>query len=567
MRLWVSAIVIVLLVVWMHAPLFDGGLLGASGTDVFRAVWGFDHQARGLPLPFWTDRVGFPAGEKLVILPFASAIFGAPLHLLFGAWAGYDAWMLALLAAGGVATAWWVGEVSRSPSAGLMAGVAMVVQPSVLLALTDGTPEHVAFWALPATLAALWHTSRSPLARWPVLAGALATIVALDSPYHAIFAVPLVPVAMWRCTWRGRLRFIGAATAGVVLVAFLYYKLPLAGPLDNRWDNAAKLSVWYQWDMRRVKTAWDHTYTPAFIPIFSVLAAVGLALLRPARAAIWFGLALVCFVFAMGANADNTAFLGRWMGGAGTSIGEGIAWINEHLAPSAIRFPRRWLVPVALCLWTAAGIGLSRLPAEWMRLAVAGLVSVGVTWLTLDRTGYRQGFPELAVPTPAFAEFVRDNEVEGAAVILPTQVGASRKHERFELPIYASLDESIRSADMPFIQVAIGRSVVNAPQGLFTMVARRPQSERATRFLQDLNDLCTPQTTGTPIAPSALQEPANRVAVANELVARGLRFVVLDEAVYGAEGLSYARLPFADHLAEERHFDDGTGVTVFVLKP
>ncbi|GDX78328.1 hypothetical protein LBMAG42_01390 [Deltaproteobacteria bacterium] len=567
MRLPLTALLLVLLVVWLHAPLFHGGLLGASGTDVYRAVWGFDHQTRGLPLPFWTDRVGFPAGEKLVILPFFSTLLGAPLHLIFGAWTGYNLWMLSLLVLSGVATAWWVEEVSKSPSAGLMAGVAMVVQPSVLLALTDGTPEHVAFWALPALLCSLWITSRSPLRRWPIIAGVFATIVALDSPYHAIFAIPLVPFALWRCTWRGRLRFGATALAGAALVAGLYYMLPLAGPLDNRWDNAAKLSVWWQWDMHKITKPWDHTYTPAFIPALTLVAATILAFFRPARTWPWLLFGLLCIGLALGAYAENGAVLARWWPGVGKPIGAALIWLNDHLAPTAIRFPRRWLVPAALCFWTAAGIGLSRLPKEWMRAAVGVPVALGAVAITLWTTGYREGFPSIDPPAPAFATFIAEHGGEGAALLLPAVRGASRKHERFELPIYASLDESIRSSDLPFLQVAIGRKVMNAPTGLFTMIARHAQSERVTRFVQDLNDLCTPQTMGMPIAPSATQEPQQRVAIANALVDMGLRFVVLDEEAYGVEGLAYARLPFKDHLAEERHFADGTGVTVFVLQP
>jgi len=199
-RLWITAIVLVALVAWLHSPLMQGGVIGAPGTDVFRAIWGFDHQARGLPFPFWTDRIGFPAGEKLLILPFVSSLLGTPFHMLLGPWAGYNLWMLTLLAAGGVAMAWWVYEATRSPSAGMMAGVGVVTQPSIFLALTDGTPEHVAFWSLPALLAALWQTARSPLWRWPLLSGGLATVVALDSPYYAVFAMVLVPYALWRCT-------------------------------------------------------------------------------------------------------------------------------------------------------------------------------------------------------------------------------------------------------------------------------------------------------------------------------------------------------------------------------
>lgn len=567
MRLWHSALLLVLLVVWMHAPLAQGGLLGESGTDVFRAVWGFDHQARGLPLPFWTDRVGFPAGEKLVILPFVSSILGAPLHLLLGPWAGYDLWMLALLATGGIATAWWVGEVSNSPSAGLLAGVAMVTQPSVLLALTDGTPEHTAFWSVPALFAALWITARSPLRRWPVAAGVLATIVALDSPYHAIFVVPVVPWLWWRCTGRGRLRFALTAGVGALVVGLLYYKLPLAGPLDNRWDNAVKLSVWAQWDLRRVSGAWDYTFTPAFIPVLSLAAAAGLAVLRPGRSWPWGLAALGYLVLALGANSDNPATLEAWAGGVGSAVGSAISAVNELVAPEAIRFPRRWLVPAALCVWTAAGIGLSRLPAEWMRLAVSLPVGAGLVWLTLDRTGYHEAFPRIEPPSPEFATFVREHPTEGAVLILPTVRGARRKHERFELPIYAGLDESIRSADLPFLQVAMGRPVVNEPDGLFTMIGRRRQADAVRRLVQDLNDLCTPQTVGTAVAPSALQEPERRAEAARYLVGRGLRFVVLDEAAYAAEGLEWARKPFAGLMDEERRFEDGTGVSVFVLKP
>jgi hypothetical protein len=566
-RLWISAIALVALVAWLHSPLVGGGLLGAPGTDVFRAVWGFDHQVRGLPLPFWTSRVGFPAGEKLLILPFVSSLLGAPFHVLFGAWSGYNLWILTLLAGGGVATSWWVFEATRSPSAGLLAGVGMVTQPALFLALTDGTPEHVAFWSLPALLAALWQTAGSPRWRWPLLAGILATVVALDSPYHAIFAVLLVPLALWRCTTVGRLRFGFIALLGAALVALLYYKLPLAGPLDNRWDNAVRLSVWWQWEAGKVSKPWDFSYTPAFIPVLSMVAAVAVALLRPARSGPWLLLGLLCLVLALGGNLENPVALGRWIPGVGEQIGDGIVWFNNQFAPEAIRFPRRWLLPAALCMWTAAGIGLSRLPAEWMRLVVGCVVALGTVWTSLDTTGYRQAFPQFDVPTAAFATFVAEHETAGAALVLPTIRGASRKHERFELPIFAQLDDAIRSADLPYLQVAMGRAVVNEPQGLFTMVAINKQNPGLTRMIQDLNDLCTPQTTGMPIAPSATQEPATRVLVARDIVARGLRFVVLDEEAYGETGIAYARLPFERHIDEEKHFADGTGVRVWVLKP
>jgi hypothetical protein len=41
---------------------------------------------------------------------------------------------------------------------------------------------------------------------------------------------------------------------------------------------------------------------------------------------------------------------------------------------------------------------------------------------------------------------------------------------------------------------------------------------------------------------------------------------VVDEAAYGESGLEHLRIQLEDHLADTRHFDDGTGVTVFVLR-
>jgi hypothetical protein len=49
------------------------------------------------------------------------------------------------------------------------------------------------------------------------------------------------------------------------------------------------------------------------------------------------------------------------------------------------------------------------------------------------------------------------------------------------------------------------------------------------------------------------------------LVKKGLGYVIIDEASYGTDGMALARLPFADATTDDRHFDDGTGVTVLVL--
>ena len=135
------------------------------------------------------------------------------------------------------------------------------------------------------------------------------------------------------------------------------------------------------------------------------------------------------------------------------------------------------------------------------------------------------------------------------------------------MPVFANLDPVLVSADQPFLQVALGRALVNSPQGLFTMQPKKRVDGEVERFFQDLNDLCNPQTTGNEVPPSALQEPEKRARIASTLVEKGLRFVVLDDEVYAPAGLELAALPFAAHLEETRQFEDGTGVTVLVLKP
>lgn len=562
---WI-ALALLLLVFGLHAPILaDGMLLGAPKTDALRAVWGFDHQARGWPLPFWTDRIGFPVGVKVLILPFASSMLGAPLALL-GAVRGYSLWALGLCAMTGIATAWWLRTLTGSHAAAAMAGAAMVLQPSMLLALTDGTPEHVAFWGVPALLGALWMARGPAPAPWGLVAGAAATLVAMDSPYHAIFAVPMVLALLPGTPRPALLRFFAASALGGLVLVGLYWGLPLAGPLDNRSQNAVKLPVWWEWESGRRPSPWDHTYTPAFVPAASLLAAAVLALLRPRRGGAWIAIALLAFAFALSTATENVVAFRRWGGAAGEAFGNGIVWVNETLSPDMIRFPRRWLTPATFALWTAAGIGLTRLPREWMRWLLAAPVAAGTLALTLKETRYAEALPGFHPPDPAFAAFIRESELDGEVLIAPQIRGALRKHERFELPVYADLGPTLTSADMYWLQVAVGRGVVNSPQGLFTLVARAAPPEELGKFMRDLDDLCKPQTTGDPIPPSATQEPERRAAQGARLVEAGLRFVVLDEAAFGAEGLELARLAFAGHVTEARHFDDGTGVTVFVLE-
>ncbi|MES2638778.1 MAG: hypothetical protein V4850_04830 [Myxococcota bacterium] len=571
---WV-ALALAVLVAWVHAPLFaSGGILGAPGTDVIRAAWGLDHQARALPgLPFWTDRVGFPEGVKIIVLPMISSLLGAPLHALLGPITGYDAWVLALVWASGFATAMLVRTVSGSAAAGLLAGATIVVQPMLLLAITDGTPEYVALWPLPTALLATWAAARPGIAgptslRMPIAAGLLWGVVALDSPYHAVFGLPFLPIVAWGMSRRNLLVFAIAGLVGGALLVAAYVGLPVGDVEDQRrGTNAVQAAVWYQWETGTTNKPWDYTLAPGFVPLATVAGALALAMLRPLRALPWVLVAVLCFVVAMGASEENASWLGRTYGATAGKVGNAVAALNEALPVPVVRFPRRWLVPGALALATAAGIGLSRLPRGWPRVAVAIPLAVSVVVHTLALTGYRAALPVFPAPTAAFADFILTHEADGAVLALPTIRGSSTIATRREdIPIWAGLDPAIRSADQLWIQLATGRATVYVPEGMRTMERRTAREQETQKLLRDLDDLTIPQTQGRPIPPSATQEPPRRAAAARRLVQRGLSFVAIDEVLYGPEGIALARLAFTGHIVEDRHFDDGTGVTVWVVE-
>ncbi|MFZ5479838.1 MAG: hypothetical protein ACOZNI_23945, partial [Myxococcota bacterium] len=310
----VNAALLAALVMWVNAPLLrEGGLLGAPGTDAPRAAWGLAVTADALPgLPFWTDHVGFPVGVKLLALPMVSNVWGWPLHAALGPVLGYDAWILALTWAAGLAAALLVEEVSGSAAAGLLAGALLVVQPMLCLAISDGTPELVAFWGVPATLLALWRARRAAGLGWPIAAGLLGGATALDSPYHAVFTLPFVPVAVWGTRPRNLVATALAAGLAGAMIVVAYWGLPLSASDENRATNSTLVRVWWQWEHGTNKRPWDFTLGPGFIPVATIAGALGLAALRPLKALPWVLVAAACLALSLGPARDNVEQL-AWL--------------------------------------------------------------------------------------------------------------------------------------------------------------------------------------------------------------------------------------------------------------
>jgi hypothetical protein len=359
-----------------------------------------------------------------------------------------------------------------------------------------------------------------------------------------------------------------ATALGALAVAGAYVGLPVGDVEDQRrGTNAIQLFVWNQWETGKTSGPWEYTLAPCFVPVTTIAGALGLAALRPLRALPWVLGALLCFVLALGDSAENALWLEHAFGPTAGAVGRAVVTFNQHVHVPIVRFPRRWLVPGAMGLGVAAGIGLSRIPYEGVRFLIACVAAYFTVTHTLALTRYQEAIPSFPEPQADFADFIRDYPEKGAIIALPTiRAAKSAAARREDVPIWAELDPNLRTADQFWIQTATGRATVFLPLGMRTMQRRTDRERENGKLLRDLDDLSLPQTTGDPIPPSATQEPHRRAAAAARLIAKGLRFVAVDAKLYGADGLALAKLPFTGHIVEERTFDDGTGVVVWVLK-
>jgi len=570
---FLSSVGLLAVVTWYAWPaLAAGALIGAPNTDVVRAAWGLEHTWESLPwLPTWTSRVAFPMGATMLLLPQVSMVVGAPLVGVFGPVIGYDLWIVALWAAAGIASAFLAFRLTGSAAAALLAGTVMVSQPMLFYAVTDGTAEFVAWWSVPAALgavhAARWTPTGARLSRllWAVAAGVLLCIVAIDSPYHAVFCTPFV---LWVVNWRGwaAYRSTGAVLlVGLALLAALYVDFPLAAPQDNTARNSVSLLVWQQWEAQRVQR-WDYTLGTGFVPWRVLAGLLALSLLRPFKALPWLVIATLALGSALNTHPDNLKVLQGWLGSLGLAINAGLAWLNTHLSPPIVRFPRRWLIPMAQAMAIAAAIGLTRIRQERHRWLLVVPACVALVAHTESVTHFRADLPRFVPPSPAFTTFIAESENPGAVLFLPRVRRARQWTDRQRLPVFADISNDIASADQLWLQVACRRPSTCWPDGLRTIALRPIQDPLTEHLFHFLDDLSTFQTTGQPPPNSVFDHREEHPGTAESLVEAGLGFIAIDDAAYREEDIALIRWAFATTLAGERHFEDGTGVTVLQLR-
>lgn len=557
---------LVIWLLWPLGPWLGTAILGEPGSDALRAMWGLDHLRRSiLPpnTPIWSSEAGFPAGVVALPLPFVSGLLLAPLGVIFGPVAGYNLALGALLWAAGLGAAALVRALGGGWGPGLAAGAAWIASPMLLHAIADGTAEHAAVWLLPGFLALAAGALQRGGVRAGAWAGVVGGLVALDSPYLAIYAViatlglaPMLRAAQGRAA-RGFA--LGAAPFAVLLLA-IYRQFPLGSdgglPLEQLQAlNATHLPTW--------ATVWAQGHqpgdpTPTAIPRGLLAGGLALGLAGGRRAWAWLGVAALMVLLSFG-RSDTLPIA---------------CSINEQLyrlpGVGGLRFPERWLVPASLALAVAGALGLGRGLASLragpgLRAGVCAVLALGAFAQGARDSGLRRDLPLASVPDPSFAAWLREQSGSGAYALLPqvrpaAPVGAGAR------PVFAGLGSAYTPADAELIQVRVGRPSTGAP-GLQTL-ARRDEDPRVLRLLSDWDDLTHPALTGYPIPPGADDPRADRVRgeALDLLIDAGLRWLIIDEAAYAGAGLDALRRQLGDRLTEERRFDEGTGVLVWEIQ-
>ncbi len=595
-----TALLLVLLVLWTLHPVwpdtFDH-IVGDPDTDAIRGMWGLDHLRRSLlppDTPLWSWQVNFPHGVLALVLPYTTGVMLAPLGAVFGPVAGYNLAIGAMLWAGAFATAWLVRSASGSWAAGAAVGGAMISQPILLHSVADGTPEHVAIWGIPAFLAAAVKALRSKAPLWGLVAGVLAFAVAMDSPYHAIYAaviavivLPLVLVGHWESGRRAELgltlgALIGAAAFGALVMGLLFRNFPIEEKVGLDPDallnmNAADLHTWWQFDFAPVQER-DPSLAPTLIPTYWLWGCLALGLLGAPRSLPWMLAGALMVMLSFGLNKLLPAELAQWLGAPGGWTGAMILRANDALYDlpglSSLRFPRRWLVPAAMTFAVGAGFGLRRLFTLLRRFrvdrfgvpVVAVALAVAGTQAGIQSSRVHTMFPMQALPPVQFADWIADQPGDGAVVLIPQSRPAPRTGKRGDLPVFASIAPSLSSADEQYLQVRYGRPSVSYPT-LKTLVPMRFDAD-VYRLMRNWDDLAHPMLSGNPIPRSAYDEHSEggRQATIQRLREAGLRFVVIDRAAFDDEAIGILDRQLQPHVAGVHDFEDGTGVRVYELR-
>ena len=591
-----AAGLIAICVYWIlipNSPQLNTAIIGDESTDAIRGLWGFDHVRRTLippNNPVFTDHVNFPAGATLLTLPWITSLLMTPLGSLFGPIVAWNLSIAFMLWAFGFSTAWLIQKMTDSWAAGILFGGLMTTQPMLMHAIGDGTPEHLSLWGMPFFLGALWTALSRGSTKWAIIAGLTAFMVAMDSPYHAIYSaiagVAIAPWALlrrWSPTQRTEISwtisaFLTVSAIGALLVLLLYQGFSIKTNVDAEKlsllkMNAVDLRSWWQHDFKDAFNR-EGSLAPTAIPTISFISALILLVIGAPKSLPWGFAGLFMLLLSMGLNPDLPVHLSQWMGGLGESMGEMILTFNSYLynypGIGEIRFPNRWLIPAALMFYVGGSYGLAKLYrlkilkrfAFWLSgiLLFIGLI-VNVKSSRIDL-----GFPLQSVPKIEFAEWIAEHPEEGAVLLIPQIRPPPKSGKRADLPVFADLGDSLSSSDAQFFQVIHGRKMYTKPN--LKTLNKNDQDPNIFRLVRNWDDLAKPKLQGEDIPPSAYDSrmDGQRNLSIQALQEAGLKFIVADLGAYNDEAMEIIRTQLGMRIDDETTFDQGDGVIIFTLR-
>ena len=596
---FITAFVLAVCVYWILIPIWPNistHILGDPETDAIRGMWGFDHIRRSLippQTPIWSNLINFPAGAMFLPLPWTTSILLAPLGMIFGPFVAWNLSVAFMLWGFGMSTAWMVRTLTQSWPAGLLIGSFVITQPLLLHAIGDGTLEHIALWTVPLFLGSAWRGIHNHSTKWSLFAGIFAVLIALDSPYHAIYtavaSIFVLPFAFVR-RWSPKQRFellwsmttlLITLLLGAILLLVLYQGFSIksatgADKIGLLKMNAADARNWWQHDSLN-EFVRDSSLAPTLIPSLILVISIVLIFVGLPHSLPWFFAGILMLTLSMGLNGRVPLHLGQWMGSTGQWIGETVIDTNRRLYAfpgiGQIRFPMRWLIPSALMFFVGASHGLRRLynlPFIQKRkyahtytfvfstfFALVGLI------ISLQSSRIDIGFPMHQLPEVQFAEWIKKQEGSGAVLLLPQMRPPPKSGKREDLPVFANISQLLSSADAQYFQVIHGRPMYTKPS-LKTLSAS-DQQDIVARLVRNWDDMAHPMLTGNEIPPSAYDpRSANtRAAAFQALLKSGLQFIVVDLGAYNDEAQTILRSQIQGNVKEEIQFDEGDGVLVF----
>lgn len=583
--------------IWLHWPVISGtgkAILGEN-PDAILSVWSLELVRPGHMLGPWTWYLNPPKGA--IALPgglFTDGLL-SPLTVIFGPVRGFDIAIALALVLGGLACGWLVRELTGSWALGALAAGVVVGEPAILQLVRDATMEHLAFWPLPAGLAALFRAFREGESRYAALGGFFFSILPIESGYgpaYAALVVPLVLVpALWTA-WRdprvgsSRLkRLVGVAFlagAPVLLGSILLFRMADLGTLRGLAGEAAgrnALDLWAWYDFRHTG-GWlapgphptGAVFGPFVFPVMLILSAIG-----GRRALPWLVVALLSFVLALGDSASNLQYLEAHLGAPGVRLGGWIVAFNHSLLEvfpfSYVRFPRRWLIVTTIAGTCGASLGLLRFQGLARRLtlppvlAVANGALLGVLIATsIQRVaGYRVGLPSLTLPEVQACHWIAGQPGRGGVLLLPT----FRQPANEGNGVFARLGTELTGLDWPWLQLQHGRPQNFMAENVPTFIPIGGPSEDGQLWLDAANSIAFQRFAGNPVLNSELgrwsqgEIPERGVRALRE---GGYRWIMADLAAYPDEWFDALKLLLGEKGSSVRIFPDGAGIAVFDLE-